>query len=167
MSGIIYPSFYDKSAGKMPYVYHDKPIPQYERIIRYHSPFLGIKKKIIYSPREEYGRNFDNVRGIKIDNFIVLREMFFHNTLPGDIREISKQFPGRLPSEEEIRQIFIYRSSICNNLLELGEQPLLTRPYLFHKGDGRDEDFNYCLNFSTGETTIADCDDSVSALLVA
>lgn len=165
---IIYPSFYDKSAGKMPYVYHDRPVPQYERQIHYRSPYLGINRVITYSPREEYGREFDNVRGIKVnDKLIVLREMLFTWVLPGDIREISKQFPGRLPNEEEIRQIFAHRSSICNNLLELGEQPLLTRPYLFHKGDGRDEDFNYCLNFSTGETTIADCDDCVAALLVA
>lgn len=168
MSGIIYPSFYDKTAVKLPYVYHEKSVPQFERTIHYRSPYLGINRSIAYSPREEYGCEFDNVIGIKIsDKLIVLREIFFYGTLPDDIREIIKQFSGRLPDEEEIRQIFAHRSSICNNLLELGEQPLLTKPYLFNKGDGKDEVFNYCLNFSTGETIIVDCDDCVSALLVA
>lgn len=165
MSGIIYPSFFDKSAPKMPYVYHDRPVLQYERQIYYRSPYLGINRAITFSPREEYGCEFDNVRGIKVnDKLIILREILFTGVLPGDIREISKQFSGRLPNEEEIKVIYNNRASICNNLLEMGEQPLLSDPYLFHKEESGTD---YCLNFSTGEMIIVDCDDCVAALLVA
>lgn len=165
---IIYPSFFDKSAEKFPYVYHERPFVQIERKLSYHSPYLGIDRVLTYSPREEYGRSFDNVRGIKVhDGLIVLREILFNGAFPGDIREIIKQFPGRLPNESEMQLVFENRSSVCNNLLELGEQPLLERRYLYHKGDGQDEVFNYCLDFHTGKLAIADCDDWVSAFLVA
>lgn len=165
---IIYPSFFDSSASKLPYVYHEKPEQQKPRRITYHSPYLGIERVLDYTPRAEYGQSFDNVKGIKVcENLIILREVFINDLLPGDAREILRQFPGRLPNQQEIELIYANRSLLCNNLLELGESPLADSWYLFHKGDGRDENWNYCLDFSTGFIVSADCDECIAALLVA
>jgi len=164
---IIYPSFFDSTAAKLPYVYGE-PKEQKARRIDYRSPYLGITRTLEYTPRAEYGRAFDNVKGIQVaENLIILREVFINDLLPGDAREILRQFPGRLPNQQEIELIYANRSSLCNNLLELGESPLADSWYLFHKGGGRDNDFNYyCLDFATGDVISADCDECVAALLV-
>lgn len=155
-------------AEKLPYVYYDKPIEQMAHTIRYYSPYLGEERKIPFRPRKERGKPFDNVRGIVVaDGLVLLRSILFSSNFPDDIREMAKQYEGRLPNKAEIEQIYAKFNEINQNLYECGE-PLLQRwKYLYTSGDqNADKVMNYCLNFATGQTTLADCDSFVCAVLV-
>lgn len=155
-------------ADKLPYVYFDKPIEQKAHTIRYYSPYLGIEQEIPFRPRKKRGEPFDNVRGIKVtDNLILLRSILFTSNFPDDIREMAKQYEGRFPTEIEIRQIYAKFKEINQNLYECGEPLLKRQKYLYTSGDEKaDKQMNYCLNFATGTKSLADCDGFVSAVLV-
>lgn len=163
-----YPGFYNPKAGKLPYVYYDFPVKQISRSIKYVSPYLGIEQEIKYRPRHESGKNFDNVKGIAVsENLTLLREIVISDLFPGDVRKLIKHFSGRLPTEDELRQIFEKRAMICNNLLECGEPLLRSARYLYTCGNEQeDRDYNYCLHFATGDDVLADCDSYVCAILV-
>ncbi len=155
-------------AEKLPYVYYDKPVEQTAYTIRYYSPYLGKVREIQFRPRKIRGKSFDNVRGIVVaDNLILLRSILFTANFPDDIREIAKQHEGRLPNKDEIEQIYAKFDEINQNLYECGE-PLLKRgKYLYTSGDeNADKAMNYCLNFATGQESLADCDSFVCAVLV-
>lgn len=155
-------------AEKLPYVYYDKPIEQMAHTIRYYSPYLGKEREIPFRPRKKRGKPFDNVRGIVVaDGLVLLRSILFSSNFPDDIREMAKQYEGRLPDKAEIEQIYAKFNEINQNLYECGE-PLLKRwKYLYTSGDqNADKVTNYCLNFATGQTTFADCDSFVGAVLV-
>ncbi len=163
-----YPSFFNADTGTLPYVYHPQPVTQKLRRIKYTSPYLGIEQEVVYHPRNKAGKAFDHVRGIAVSpTLTLLREIIVESDFPGDIRTYIKHFNGRLPNENEIKQIYAKRAMICNNLLECGEPLLQERRYLYTCGNlKKDRDYNYCLDFSTGEITIADCDSYVAAILV-
>ena len=155
-------------AEKLPYVYYDRPIEQRAYTIRYHSPYLGIEQSVPFKPRKERGKPFDNVRGIKVtDNLILLRAILFNSLFPDDIREIAKQYKGRFPTKAEIKEIYAKFDEINQNLYECGEPLLMRRKYLYTSGDEQeDEIMNYCLNFANGQDSYADCDSWVCAVLV-
>ena len=155
-------------ADKLPYVYFDKPIEQKAHTIRYYSPYLGIEKEIPFRPRKERGKLFDDVRGIVVsENLILLRSILFTSNFPDDIREMIKQYDGRLPTETEIKQIYAKFKEINQNLYECGEPLLKKWKYLYSSGNKEaDKAMNYCLNFANGEKSLADCDSSVCAVLV-
>ncbi|MBR3662267.1 MAG: hypothetical protein IKN67_03180 [Alphaproteobacteria bacterium] len=155
-------------AEKLPYVYYDKPVEQTAYTIHYYSPYLGKQRSIPFQPREERGKPFDDVRGIVVaDNLILLRSILFTDNFPDDIREMAKQYDGRLPNKAEIKQIYSNFCRINQNLYECCE-PLLRRwKYLYTSGDeNADKAMNYCLNFATGQESLADCDSFVCAVLV-
>lgn len=156
-------------AEKLPYVYLDEPVEQKAYTIHYYSPYLGKECSIPFRPRKERGKPFDNVLGIQVsENLVLLRSILFTANFPDDIRRIAKQYDGRFPNEEEIKQIYSKFKEINQNLYECGE-PLLRRwKYLYTSGDeDADKRMNYCLNFATGQKSLSDCDGLVCAVLVA
>ena len=155
-------------AEKLPYIYYDKPVRQTAHTIRYYSPYLGIEQELLFRPRKKRGKAFDNVRGIRVtDRLILLRSILFTANFPGDIREMAKQYEGRLPNEAEIKQIYAKFKEINQNLYECGE-PLLARgKYLYTSGNEKDDKaMNYCLNFASGKESLVDCDSYAGAVLV-
>ncbi len=156
-------------AEKLPYIYYDKPVRQTAHTIRYYSPYLGMEQEVLFRPRKKRGKAFDNVRGIRVtDRLILLRSILFTANFPGDIREMAKQYEGRLPNEAEIKQIYAKFKEINQNLYECGEPLLEKRKYLYTSGNEEDDkEMNYCLDFTTGEKSLADCDSYVCAVLVA
>ncbi len=156
------------SAEKLPYVYTDNPIEQKAHTIRYYSPYLGMERENEFCPRKERGKPFDNVLGIQVnDKLILLRNIFFTANFPDDIREMAKQYDGRFPNEEEIKQIYAKFNEINQNLYECGEPLLRKWKYLYTSGnEDADKRMNYCLNFATGQKSLADCDSLVCAVLV-
>ena len=109
-------------AEKLPYVYLDEPVEQKAHTIHYYSPYLGKECAIPFRPRKERGKPFDNVLGIQVsDNLILLRNILFTANFPDDIRRIAKQYDGRFPNEEEIKQIYAKFKEINQNLYECGE----------------------------------------------
>lgn len=155
-------------AGKLPYVYYDEPVEQDEYTIHYWSPYLGKEVDVAIKPRKERGKPFDKVRGIQVtDNLILLRSILFVSNFPGDIREMAKQYEGHLPSKQELAQIYAKFKEINQNLYECGEHLLTKRRYLYTTGDlEEDNAMNRCLDFATGQDSLADCDSHVSAVLV-
>lgn len=155
-------------ADKLPYVYYDKPVEQKAHTIRYWSPYLGKEQEISFRPRKERGKPFDDVRGIKVtEDLILLRSILFTSNFPDDIREMAKQYEGRFPNKAEIEQIYAKFNEINQNLYECGEPLLKRRKYLYTSGDvNADKTMNYCLNFATGQDSLADCDSFVGAVLV-
>lgn len=136
--------------------------------IRYYSPYLKREMEVPFRPRKKCGKPFDNVRGIMIaDGLVLLRNILFTQNFPDDIREISKQYEGRIPNKTELEQIYAKFNEINQNLYECGE-PLLKRwKYLYTSGDDNaDRIMNYCLNFANGQDSLADCDSFVCAVLV-
>lgn len=155
-------------AEKLPYVYYKRPVEQKEHKICYYSPYLGKVREIPFIPRKKRGKPFDDVRGIKVaDNLVVLRHILFTPMFPDDIREIAKQYEGRFPTKDELRQIYDKFNEINQNLYECGEPLLSRRKYLYTSGDeNADQIMNYCLDFKTGQETLADCDSYACAVLV-
>ena len=101
------------------------------------------------------------------DNLILLRSILFTASFPGDIREMAKQYEGRLPNKDEIEQIYAKFDKINQNLYECGEPLLKRRKYLYTCGnEDADKSMNYCLNFANGQETLADYDSFVCAVLV-
>lgn len=155
-------------AEKLPYVYDDNPRKQVAHNIYFYSPFLGKETSIRFRPRKARGEPFDNVRGIRVaDNLVLLRYIQFTGNLPGDIREMAKQYEGRFPNKAEIELIYAKFKEINQNLYECGE-PLLQRwKYLYTSGNKiADGTMYYCLDFANGQDSFAECDDSVCAVLV-
>lgn len=135
---------------------------QEARKIHYHSPYLGTDETAVYYPRIFSRRKFDDVKGIVIENkFVLLREVFFEKMFPGDISEIAKQFEGHVPTEEQIRKVFEYKDQISRMLKKIGEAPLDAKEYLFTSNN-----FDFLLNFSTGDSYPADCDENTYGFLV-
>ncbi len=155
-------------ADKLPYVYYDKPVRQEVHTIHYYSPYLGMEQDVLFRPRKRRGKAFDNVRGIQVsDRLVLLRSILFTSNFPGDIREMAKQYEGRLPNEAEIKQIYAKFKEINQNLYECGEPLLEKRKYLYTSGDeGTDKMMNYCLNFASGQESLVDCDSFACAVLV-
>ena len=141
---------------------------QRTHLIRYRSPYLGTNETAVYYPRIFKGRKFDDVKGIIIeDKFVLLREIFLNSLLPGDIREIIKDFEGHLPTEEQIKKVFEYKDQISQMLEKIGEERLQSKGYLYTCGDPeKDDTYNYSLHFATGNEYYTECDDNVSAFLV-
>ena len=149
---------------KFPYLY-SSCVKQKRQTITYVSPFMGTKETAVFHPQGK--RKFINVKGIIIDNDFILFRTFFDRMLPGDIREVVKHFEGCLPTEKQIKTIYEHQSEISQRLLNLGEESLKKTTYLYTCGNiDEDDKFNYCINFATGNTYSADCDDNVSAFLV-
>jgi len=155
-------------AEKLPYVYYDSPREQVKHTICFYSPYLGMDRSIPFRPRKNRGIPFDNVRGIQVaDNLVLLRSILFTSNFPDDIREMAKQYDGRFPNKAEIEQIYTKFNEINQNLYECGEPLLKKWKYLYTSGDERaDKTMNYCLNFATGQDSLADCDSFVCAVLV-
>ncbi len=156
-------------AEKLPYVYYkDGPKEQEAYTICFYSPYLGKECEIPFRPRKKRGKPFDNVRGIQVaDGLVLLRSILFTSNFPDDIREIAKQYEGRFPNEEEIKQIYAKFKEINQNLYECGEPLLRKWKYLYTSGDiNADKIMNYCLNFADGQMSIADCDSLVCAVLL-
>ncbi|MBQ8480999.1 MAG: hypothetical protein IJ532_00495 [Alphaproteobacteria bacterium] len=155
-------------AEKLPYVYYDKPVEQVAYTIYYYSPYLGKEQSIPFRPRKDRGKPFDNVRGIRVsENLVLLRRILFTSNFPDDIREMAKQYEGCFPTEPEIELIYAKFDEINQNLYECGEPLLKRRKYLYTTGDeDEDKSMNYCLNFANGQKSYADCDNMIGAVLV-
>lgn len=155
-------------AEKLPYVYYDSPREQVAYTICFYSPYLGMEREIPFCPRKARGKPFDNVRGIKVtEDIVLLRSILFTSNFPGDIREMAKQYEGRFPNKVEIEQIYAKFNEINQNLYECGEPLLKRRKYLYTSGNEHDDKaMNYCLNFENGQKSYADCDSFVCAVLV-
>ena len=157
-----------ESAEKLPYVYYDKPVEQVKHNICFYSPYLGKIRSIPFHPRKDRGKPFDSVRGIQVtENLVMLRNILFSSNFPDDIREMAKQYEGRVPNKSEIEQIYAKFNEINQNLYECGEPLLIRGKYLYTSGDeDSDQTMNYCLNFANGQDSLADCDSFVGAVLV-
>jgi len=155
-------------AEKLPYVYYDHPVVQHAYTISYHSPYLGKDCQVPFEPRKKRGAPFDNVRGIQVaENLVLLRRILFVRHFPDDIRAMAKQYEGRFPTEDELRQIYAKFKEINQNLYECGEPLLLHDKYLYTCGNAdEDERMNWCIHLGTGQKTYADCDSFVCAVLV-
>lgn len=85
----------------------------------------------------------------------------------GCLCAMAKQYEGRFPTKDEIEQIYAKFNEINQNLYECGESLLRRRRYLYTSGDeDADGKMNYCLDFATGQQSLANCDSVVGAVLV-